>query len=125
MAHPDHEALLDLAQAMRRYFPHDPYTWLYLGYADYRLGDLQQAEAHFQLARQYIPDSLNAVFEDFSRLQLSRLRVWRLPVRFRQSGQLWGGNRSVFQCQDSPVERVSALQSLRQRDGRARGSDLD
>ncbi len=69
VAHPDHEALLDLAQTMRRYFPHDPYTWLYLGYADYRRGDLQQADAHFQLARQYLPDSLNAVFEDFSRLQ--------------------------------------------------------
>ncbi len=67
-AQDDYASIEELAQAMHGYFPQDPYTWLYLGYARYRLGKMEAAWAHFQVARSLMPPAMRAVFEDVTRL---------------------------------------------------------
>ena len=65
---PDAQALWSMTQAMRAHFPQDPYTWLYLGYAEYALDRMEEAQTNFMIAYNLMSPALKEVFEDVSRL---------------------------------------------------------
>ena len=57
------DALITLDQ-MYRFFPEDPYLWLYLGLANYRLGQMEVADRAFTTAFEFMDAELEAAYHN-------------------------------------------------------------
>jgi len=57
------DALATLDQ-MYRFFPEDPYLWLYLGLANYQLGHMEVADRAFTTAFEFMDPELEAAYHD-------------------------------------------------------------
>jgi len=83
VARPDHEAMMRLATTMRRHFPEDPYSGLFLGFAAYKLNQMEQATQYFSAALDRMPPAMHSVFGDLRRVmnenQLKNLPNNELP----------------------------------------------
>ena len=59
----EYAAALDMLEGMYAHFPEDPETWLYLGLAHYRAGNLDAADRSFQTASEFMTPEEQAAFE--------------------------------------------------------------
>ena len=60
----DYAAAFEMLQKMYVFFPEDPYTWLYLGYTQYRSGAMEEAARSFETALKYMPPDMRKAFEN-------------------------------------------------------------
>ncbi len=60
----DYAAAFEMLQKMYVFFPEDPYTWLYLGYTQYRSGAMQEAARSFETALKYMSPDMRRTFEN-------------------------------------------------------------
>ena len=60
----DYEPALDMLRQMYVFFPEDAYTWLYLGYVQYKTGAPAEAEKSFETALRYMDPEMKAAFQN-------------------------------------------------------------
>ena len=59
----EYEAALEMLEGMYTHFPEDPETWLYLGLAHYRAGNMDAADRSFQTAFEFMTPEEKAAFD--------------------------------------------------------------
>ena len=64
----EHEKMWGRAQTMVRVLPDDPRSFLYAGYAGYKMGLLLESEMHFEQALSLMDDTERVIFKDVKRV---------------------------------------------------------
>ena len=64
----EYETALEMLEGMYTHFPEDPETWLYLGLAHYRTGNMDAADRSFQTAFQFMTSEERAAYDSLNDL---------------------------------------------------------